>query len=392
MSDRGARPGDATRLIHGQISDAPLARTVGPPIQRGSTVLMPTAADLYDPSQITYGRQGLATHDALKAALADLEGGCGCELYPSGQAAISGALLAVLRAGDEVLVVDSCYAPTRRVCDKVLSRYGVRVGYYPPRAAPEEILAQAGPSLRLIVLESPGSLTFEMQDVGAVARAARERGVLTMIDNTWGAGLLFKPLTHGVDISVQSLTKYVCGASDMFMGAACARDPAVARRLADGVLHLGWAVSPDDAYQALRGLRTLAVRLARHGESGLAVAQWLAEQPQVLQVIHPALPSSPDHALWKRDFVGACGLFGFLLHPAPEAAVNALLDALRLFGLGFSWGGFESLAISAGDQLTIRRFDSGLAGPLIRLHVGLEEPADLIADLQAGLDAFAARG
>jgi cystathionine beta-lyase len=389
MSDR-AGLSDATRLTHGPNPSQSLARTVGPPIQRGSTVLMPSAADLYDHHQVTYGRSGLATHDALKAALAELEGGTGCELYPSGQAAISGALLSVLRAGDEVLVVDTCYAPTRRVCDKVLSRYGVKVGYYPARLEPEAILALGGERLRLIVLESPGSLTFEMQDVGAVARAAKARGVLTLIDNTWGAGLLFKPLAHGVDISVQALTKYVCGTSDVFMGAACAREPAVVRALADGVLHMGWSVAPDDAYQALRGLRTLDVRLARHGQSGLAVAEWLQEQAEVIEVIHPALPTSPDHDIWKRDYTGACGLFAFLLRPAPETAVNAFLDALDLFGLGFSWGGFESLAISAGDQLDIRRHHQPLAGPLIRLHVGLEDPGDLIRDVRAGLDAFGA--
>jgi len=380
--------GDATRLAHGRRPPETLARTVGPPIQRGSTVLMPTAADLYDYSQVTYGRSGLATHDALKAALAELERATACELYPSGQAAISGALLAVLKAGDEVLVVDTCYAPTRRVCDKVLTRYGVNVVYYPARLPTDEILACGGERLKLIVLESPGSLTFEMQDVGAIAREAQARGVLTLIDNTWGAGLLFKPLDHGVDISVQALTKYVCGTSDVFMGSACAKDSKVGRALADGVLHLGWSVAPDDAYQALRGLRTLDVRLSRHGASGLTIADWLSRQPEVLEVIHPALASSPDHAIWKRDYVGSCGLFAFLLRRGSAAAVNAFLDALTLFGLGFSWGGFESLAISAGDQLDIRRHHQPLAGPLIRLHVGLEEPADLIADLRCGLDAF----
>lgn len=392
MSDGADESGAATRLVHGPLSTAPLARTVGPPIQRGSTVLMPTAADLYDHSQLTYGRSGLATHEALKAALADLESGAGCELFPSGQAAISGALLAVLKAGDEVLVVDTCYAPTRRACDQVLRRYGVKVSYYPPRLSAEEIVQLGGPNLRLIVLESPGSLTFEMQDVSAIATAAKARGVLTLIDNTWGAGLLFKPLDHGVDISVQALTKYVCGTSDVFMGSACARDPTLIKALSDGVLHLGWAVSPDDAYQALRGLRTLAVRLERHGQSGLTVAGWLATQPEVIEVLHPALATSADHALWKRDYIGACGLFSFLLRPGPDAAVDALLDTLRLFGLGFSWGGFESLAISAGDQLSLRRHHPSLAGPLVRLHVGLEDPDDLIADLRRGLDAFSALG
>ena len=352
--------------------------------------MMGCAADLYDHSQVTYGRQGLSAQTALMDALAELEGAAGCELYPSGLAALTGALLAVLRGGDEILVVDTIYAPTRRFCDRVLTRYGVKVGYYSPRLAADEILALGGPGLKLIVLESPGSLTFEMQDAPAIAAAARAKGVLTLMDNTWGAGLLFKPLAHGVDLSVQALTKYVCGTSDVFMGSACAADPRLARALSDGVQHLGTAVSPDDAYQALRGLRTLPNRLAQHGRSGLAIAEWLTLQPEVIEVLHPALPSSPDHDLWARDYSGACGLFSLLLRPAPDAAVNAFLDALNLFGLGFSWGGFESLAISSGDQLQQRRHQPRLAGPLVRLHIGLEAQEDLIADLRRGLDAFAA--
>jgi cystathionine beta-lyase len=353
---------------------------------------MPTAADLYDHDQITYGRQGLAAQDALKAALADLEGGTACELYPSGLAALTGALLAVLRAGDEVAVVDTIYAPTRRFCDKVLGRYGVKTHYYPARLPADEILALGDGRLKLVLLESPGSLTLEMQDVPAIAAAARAKGVLTLMDNTWGAGLLFKPLAHGVDLSVQALTKYVCGTSDVFMGSACAADPAMAKALADSVLHLGWAVAPDEAYQALRGLRTLPIRLARHGQSALTVARWLADQPEVIEVIHPGLETSPYHELWKRDYTGACGLFSLVLRPSPEAAVNAFLEGLSLFGLGFSWGGFESLAISSGDQLVQRRKAVPLGGPLIRLHIGLEAVDELIADLRSGLDAFVEAG
>ena len=384
------RGGPSTRLIHAVGAKAIVARTVGPPIQHGSTVLLPTAEELYDYSKPTYGRSGLSTHETLRAALAEMEGGADCQLYPSGVAAVTGAMLALLKSGDEVLVVDTIYAPTRRFCDKVLARYGVKVSYYPARTAPEDLLAMGGPALKLIVLESPGSLTFEMQDVPAIAALARERGVLTLIDNTWGAGLLFKPLEHGVDVSVQALTKYVCGHSDVFMGSACAAQPKVVQALDDGVLHLGWSVSGQDAYLALRGLRTLATRLKRHGESGLKVAAWLADQPEVAAMYHPALPSSPDHALWARDYTGACGLFAFALKPAPEAAVNALLNRLQLFGLGFSWGGFESLAISGDHQLPQRRFKSPYPGPLVRLHIGLEETDDLIADLRAGLDAFGA--
>ncbi len=389
MADEVSSAGPSTRLIHAVGAKALTARTVGPPIQHGSTVLLPNAEALYDHSMPTYGRAGLATHETLRAALAELEGAADCQLYPSGVAALTGALLALLRAGDEILVVDSVYAPTRRFCDKVLARYGVKVGYYPPRIAPEALLALGGKALKLIVLESPGSLTFELQDTAAIAALARQRGVLTLIDNTWAAGLLFKPLAHGVDVSVQALTKYVCGHSDVFMGSACASDPAMVKALDDGVSHLGWSVSGADAYQALRGLRTLAARMERHGQSGFKVAAWLARQPEVSEVIHPGLPASPDHAIWARDYAGACGLFAFTLTPAPEAAVNALLNRLKLFGLGFSWGGFESLAIPGDSQLTQRRFKPKLPGPLVRLHIGLEEPEDLIADLRAGLDAFA---
>ena len=379
---------DKTRLIRAGAVTHPLAKTVGPPVQRGSTVLMPNAEALYDHDQITYGRQGLAAQAALQDALAAMEHAVGVALYPSGLAAITGALLAVLKAGDEVLVVDTIYAPTRRFCDQVLKRYGVTVRYFDPREAPETLVGESAPATRLILMESPGSLTLEMQDMTRVAELARERGVLTACDNTWGAGLLYKPLQHGIDLSIQALTKYVGGHSDVFMGSAAARDPALVRKLNDGVLHLGWAVSPDDAYTMLRGLRTLPTRLERQGASGLTIAHWLGVQPEVKAVYHPALPGSPDHALWKRDFTGTASLFTFALTPGPEAAVNAFLDALKLFGLGFSWGGFESLAISVDPQLGQRRVKRRYPGPLVRLHVGLEQPADLIDDLRHALNAY----
>lgn len=381
---------DKTRLIRAGAVPHPLAKTVGPPIQRGSTVLMPNAEALYDYGQITYGRQGLAAQAALQDALAALEHAVGVALYPSGLAAITGALLAVLKAGDELLVVDTIYAPTRRFCDHVLKRYGVAVRYFDPREPPETLVGEASPAVRLILMESPGSLTLEMQDMARVAELARERGILTACDNTWGAGLLYKPLQHGIDLSIQALTKYVGGHSDVFMGSAAARDPALVRKLNDGILHLGWAVSPDDAYLMLRGLRTLPTRLERQGASGLTIAGWLGAQPEVAALYHPALPGAPDHALWKRDFTGTASLFTFALTPGPDAAVNAFLDALKLFGLGFSWGGFESLAISVDPQLGQRRFKHRYPGPLVRLHVGLEEPDDLIADLRHALDAYRA--
>jgi cystathionine beta-lyase len=390
--DHGDAPlpqGEATRAIHsGQAPSQLDARTVGPPIQRASTVLMPNAAALYDHDRVTYGRGGLAAQDALIQGLLELEDAEGGELYPSGLAAMTGAMLAVLKAGDEVLVVDTIYAPTRRFCDQVLARYGVTVRYYSPRKTPEALLAQASPLTRLIVLESPGSLTFEFQDAPAIAAGARQKEILTLMDNTWGAGLLFRPLAHGIDISVQALTKYVCGHSDVFMGSACANDPAVLKALDEAKWDFGWSVSPDDAYQALRGLRTLPTRMARHDESGRKLAAWLREQPEVLQVLHPALEDSTDHALWTRDYAGACGLFAVVLQPAPRKAVHALLDGLNLFGLGFSWGGFESLAIAGDPQLSRRKFPPNHDGVLMRLHIGLEDPEDLVADLRAGLDAF----
>lgn len=377
-----------TRLIHTGVTGKPLVKTVAPPIQKGSTVLLPNAAALYDDDHFqTYGRQGLAAHDALKAGLCELEGAVGVALYPSGVAALSGAMLAVLKAGDEVLVVDTIYKPTRRFCDQVLKRFGVSTRYYDPAQSPDDLVASAGPATRLIVMESPGSLSFEMQDMAAIARLAKARGILTLADNTWGAGLIYKPLAHGIDISVQALTKYVGGHSDVFMGSAAASDPAIAKALDDGVLHLGWAVAPEDAYQMLRGLRTLSVRMARHGENGLKVAQWLRTRPEVAEVLHPALPGAPGHDLWARDYTGTCGLFGFVLQQTTPERVEAFLDALEIFGLGFSWGGFESLAISCDDQLRSRNHRRTYAGPLMRLHIGLEDPADLIADLERGFAA-----
>ena len=381
---------DETRLIHAGKGTGTLAKTVGPPIQKGSTVLLPNADALYDDAHyLTYGRSGLSAQAALQEALAVLETAVGVSLYPSGIAAISGTMMALLKTGDELLVVDNVYKPVRRFCDNVLKRFGVAVTYVDPRTPAETLVGTASAATRMILMESPGSLSFEIQDAPRIAELARDRGILTAMDNTWGAGLLFKPLDHGVDISIQALTKYVGGHSDVFMGSAAARDPALVRALADGVHHMGWAVSGEDAYAMLRGLRTLPTRLARHGESGLKIAAWLREQPEVAALYHPALPGCPDHELWARDFKGACGLFGLALKPAPQPAVNAFLDTLKLFGLGFSWGGFESLAIWCDPQLKVRRFAGDYGGPLIRLHIGLEHPDDLIADLRKGLDAYA---
>lgn len=384
--------GEATRLIHaGSRAPEGLVRTVGPPIQKGSTVLVPDAASLYDPHIVSYGRQGLTAHRALSEALSVLEGGVHTELYSSGLAALTGAMMAVLGSGDEVLVVDCIYAPTRRFCETMLKRFGVATRYFPARATPDEVMAMVTPATRLIVLESPGSLTFEIQDIPAIAAAARARNVLTAIDNTYGAGLYYKPLSLGVDLSVQALTKYVGGHSDVFMGSVAVADETLAAKLKASILQTGWAVTPEDAYAMLRGLRTLETRLARHQASGLEIAKWLQGQPQVSRVLHPALPDFPDHALWKRDFTGANGLFSLVMKGGSDRNVHAFLDVLEIFGLGFSWGGFESLAIDCHPQLVSSRSAERWTaeGPVIRLHVGLEDPSDLIADLRIGLDAFA---
>ncbi len=387
MSDQAK--GIATTLIQVGAGDRLLrTRTVAPPLQRGSTLLMPDAASLYASQNPTYGMNALGVHEALVEGLKALERAAHVELFTSGLSAVTGAIMAVVKTGDDLLAVDSVYGPTRRFCDGYLARMGVRTRYFPAHATAEEIMSLAGERTRLIFLESPGSLTFEMQDIPAIAAAANARGILTAVDNTWASGLYFRPVEHGVSLSIQALTKYVCGHSDVFLGSVATSDPAVGRALADFVKDTGASVSPDDAFQGLRGLRTLEVRLNHHGASGLKVAEWLTTQPEVSRVMHPALPDDPGHALWRRDFTGAAGLFGVVLKSAAVAAVHAFLDRLRLFGLGFSWGGYESLAIHCDPQIKRTAVPWRAEGPLIRLNIGLEDPDDLIADLRAGLDAL----
>ncbi len=389
----GAGWAEATRLVHaGDSAQARLghaARGVNPPVQRASTVLLPDAASLYGGEAPSYGRGGLGVQATLEAALCELEHAVAAKVFSSGAAAITAALMTVLSAGDEVLVTAGAYAPTRRFCEGMLARFGVRPRPFAPDASPEALLAMVGPATRAIFLESPASLTFEVQDVPAIAAGARDRGVLTLIDNTWGAGVLFKPLDHGVDLSIQALTKYASGGSDVFMGSVAVSDPALGERLLQTGWDTGWAVSPDDCYTVLRSLRSLSVRLARHGSSALQVAGWLEAQPEVARLLCPALPG-PSYALWKRDFSGTNGLFGMVLQAGPPRAADAFLDALQIFGLGFSWGGFESLAVSGDPQVRNPARGWRADGALMRLHVGLEDPNDLIADLRRGLDAFTA--
>ncbi|ESQ85083.1 hypothetical protein AEAC466_05075 [Asticcacaulis sp. AC466] len=378
----------STRLITSHGDSRKARQTAAPMIQRGSTLLLSSASEIYDKSQQTYGRGGLTTHTLLRDMLAKLENAEDVTLYPSGLAAITGALLALTCAGDEVLAVDTVYGPTRRFLDGMLTRLGVTTRYYAPTASINDLAGLVTPKTRLIFMESPGSLTFEIQDVAAIAALAREAGVFTVIDNSYAAGLLFKPLDHGVDVSVQALTKYVCGHSDTFMGCAAATGLAAAR-LKTAYREVGWMVSPDDAYTAIRGLRTLHTRMTHHAASALAVAKWLKEQPQVRSVLCPALPDDTNHALWARDFSGINGLIGVELQPRFAPQVEAFLDRLSVFGLGYSWGGFESLAINANPQLVQRVCRSkSEPGPLIRLHIGLENVDDLIADLDQALGSL----
>ncbi|MEA2936493.1 MAG: cysteine-S-conjugate beta-lyase [Variibacter sp.] len=364
---------------------------VNPPVYHGSTVLYPTAADLVaHRAKYQYGRRGSPTSEALETALQAIEGPLceGVRTCPSGLAAISTALLAIVRAGDHLLVTDSVYRPTRTFCDTVLTRLGVMTTYYDPLiGARIDTLIQS--NTRAVFAETPGSQTFEMQDLPAIAAAAHKAGVLVIADNTWATGLFFRPLDHGADIVVQAGTKYIVGHSDVMLGTISA-NAAAWPQVRDTVAALGICVGPDDLYLAQRGLRTMAVRLRRHQESGLQIARWLAQRPEVLRVMHPALEGDPGHEIWKRDFSGASGLFGVMLKPAPQAAVYALLDALALFGMGFSWGGYESLAIvfDCAGYRTATRWEPG--GPTLRLHIGLEDPEDLIADLEQGFAAMAA--
>jgi cystathionine beta-lyase len=362
---------------------------VNPPVYHASTLLYRTAEDyLGHRSHYQYGRRGTPTSEALEQALQELEGpNCaGVCLLPSGLASISTALLAVLKAGDHVLVTDSCYAPTRTFCDTVLTRFGIGVTYYDPLLG-AGIAAEFRPNTRAVFVESPGSLSFEVQDIPAIAAVAHERGALVLMDNTWASPLFFAALDKGVDISIQSGTKYIGGHSDVMLGVIAA-NAATYRAVHDMVGTSGLCVGPDDMYLGLRGLRTMGVRLARHGEQGLKIARWLQTRPEVLRVIHPALETDPGHALWKRDFTGMCGLFTVVFKPRPQTEINAFLNALSLYGIGASWGGYESLSIpfDCSNVRTATHWAPG--GPTIRLHIGLEDVDDLIADLEKGFAAL----
>jgi cystathionine beta-lyase len=378
-----------TRLAHAGREPSRQHGFVNMPIYRGSTVIFPTLACLEAEDQdYSYGRLGTPTVKAFEDAIAELDGGYRTRLTPSGLSAIATALLAFVASGDEILVSDSVYRPTRRFCDHVLKRLGVKTIYYDPLigGAIEALMTK---KTRVVFAESPGSQTFEVQDVPALAKAAHEAGAVMILDNTWATPLYFKPFAHGVDVSVQAATKYLVGHADAMLGVVTATEqafPALYRTHEE----LGLCPGPEDVYLGLRGLRSLGVRLERHQKSALELARWLAERPEVPRVIHPALPSDPGHAIWARDFTGASGLFSIVLKPVAQAKLAAMLDNLSLFGMGYSWGGFESLILPFDPRgyRTATKWEA--EGPALRLHAGLEDVEDLKADLAAGFARLAA--
>ncbi|MEM1035678.1 MAG: cystathionine beta-lyase [Pseudomonadota bacterium] len=373
---------DETRLIHTRKER--LSRSiVNPPIERASTVLLPTRETLYG-EKPTYGRMGLTVHRELETAMCSLENAAHCRLTTNGLQACALAVASVVKSGDHVLISDSLYGPTRRFCTRRLKAMGVEITRFTPTLG-ADIADLIQDNTKAIYLESPGSLTFDIMDTPAIVRVAKNRNLTTIFDNTWGVGLLYRPLDFGVDISVQALTKYPVGHADALGGAVLTNDDRLTNQIAMCAEDWGLSLSPDDAYMALRGLRTLETRLSAHEQNGYTVARWLADHPAAHTVLHPGLESHPDHDLWKRDFKGANGLFGVILKDTDKAKLDAMLESLKLFGMGFSWGGYESLVIPCCDQL--ERLDTDRihtrAGPLLRFHIGLENPDDLIEDLDS---------
>jgi len=364
---------------------------VNPPVYHASTLLYPTAEDqVAHRARYSYGRRGTPTSEALENALRELDGeGCaGVALLPSGLTAIAVALMTVAGAGDHVLVADSVYRPTRNFCNGVFKRLGVETTYYDPLIG-AGIAKLFKPNTRAVFVEAPGSQSFEMQDIPAITKVAHSKGAIVLMDNTWATPLYFRAFDKGVDMQIQAGTKYICGHADVMFGCVSA-NAATLPTLKDIVYTMGLCVGPDDMYLALRGLRTLGVRLDRHYQSGLRIAKWLEQRPEVLRVLHPALERDPGHGIWKKDFTGACGLFSIVFKPTSEKSVHAFLNELTLFGLGYSWGGFESLAIlfDCTEYRTATKWAPG--GPTVRFHIGLEDPDDLIADLERGFAALAA--
>ena len=387
-----------TLLTHAGNSPAKNRGIVNPPVYHASTILFETLDDLEAseaealeprPETLSYGRVATPTSVAFESAVAVLEGAHGVVAAPSGLSAISTALLAFARAGDHVLVADTVYGPTRRFAATMLKRLGVEAEFYDPLIA-GGIAALFRPNTRLLFMESPGSLTFEVQDVPPMVEAARKAGIVTAIDNTWASPLYCRPIAMGVDVSIQAATKYIVGHSDVMMGTIALASEEHYKTVKRTAVMLGVSTGPDDLYLALRGMRTMGVRLARHQESTLEIAQWLQGRPEVTRVLYPALPGDPGHAIWKRDFSGASGLFSIVLKPAPEAAFAALVNGLELFPMGASWGGYESLSLPANPAEIRSATQWTEEGRMLRFHVGLEDVSDLIADLEAGLARYSA--
>jgi cystathionine beta-lyase len=386
MSDK-QRYRIATKVAHLGREPRRFMGVVNTPVFRASTILFERVRDLEAATRgefpgLTYGLHGLPTVSDLASALAALEGGHAAFVVPSGLTATTFPLLALAKPGDHVLVTDAVYGPTRRFCDHHLRRFGVDVSYYDPLLG-ERIVECFRDNTTLVFTESPGSLTFEVQDVPAIAAIAHARGARVLLDNTWATPIGFRSFEHGVDVSIQAATKYIGGHSDVLLGAVIANEATFAP-LAQFWTDMGIAASTDDAFLALRGLRTLAVRLPRHAESAYAVASWLAKRPEVREVLYPPLPGDRGHALWKRDFTAASGLFGVVLHPVAADALARMLDGLHLFGMGWSWGGFESLISPTWPERARTATTWNPGGPTLRIAIGLEDPRDLIADLEEG--------
>jgi cystathionine beta-lyase len=388
--DDTTRRGFATRLTHGARPPVRSHGFVNPPVHRGSTVLQPSSQARLDNAKrrfervMTYGAQGGPTHYALEDLVAEIEGGTHCTIVGTGLAACVVPLLAFLKSGDHCLVPDSVYGPTRALADGMMKNWGIETTFYDPCTTAEALAPHFRANTRVLYLESPGSHTFEMQDVPALTALARARGAVSMIDNTWGIHH-FMPFEKGCDVSIQALTKYVGGHSDILLGSVTVRDVALHHAIRGAASAMGHYASPDDCWLALRGARTMAVRLKHQDEAAREVAHWLQQRPEVKRVMHPALPDDPGHHIWKRDFTGACSLFGIVLQPRyTEADCFRFVDSLKLFGIGASWGGYESLALPTLPSVT-RNVIRPPEGQAVRLHVGLEEVADLLADLEQGL-------
>lgn len=375
-----------TILAHEGRSHSQLGVPVNPPVYRQSTLLFESieALKVASGTPNAYGRGGSPTTRSLERTLARLEGAHRALLTPSGLSAITTSLLAVLNPGDHLLMTDSVYDPTRSFCAGTLARLGIETTYYDP-AIGADIAALMRPNTRAVFVESPGSLTFEVQDIPAISQIAHRHDAIVMMDNTWATPLHFRSFEHGVDVSIHAATKYISGHSDVMMGAILTTE-ALYPKINHLYRQLGMTVSGDDAYLALRGLRTLSVRLERHQRNAHAVTEWLAKQPEVAEILYPARPGSPGHALWRRDFTGACGLFGVVLHPQSDESIRSMLDGMTCFGMGYSWGGFESLILRSSPSSYRTATTWPWKGPLLRIHAGLENPDDMIADLEAGFE------